>query len=137
MNRQLMPPGRYYIGDPCYSFNDHATWLKVLGASEYFDLPYEQDGLTAIAFNTAYGDGTYLDQDGREYPVDAGMIGLVPVDMADCKPTGVYELIFTEPQKCYAEGGTLHFGEIVIKTGENALDAETAGADATEEEEEY
>ena len=25
-----IPAGAYYIGDPCYAFNDHQQWLRLL-----------------------------------------------------------------------------------------------------------
>jgi len=35
------------------------------------------------AGSTAHGDGTYNDQFGNEYPVDAGLIGIMPIEMCD------------------------------------------------------
>lgn len=123
-----LPAGKYYLGDPCYSFQkSHSRWIKALETSEYFDKPYTEPRKgTAVAFNTAYGDGRYRDNKGNSYPVDAGMIGLVPVRMADCLPTGVQLVEFTGPVECYKDGGTLTFGPYVIETG-NESDNESGG----------
>jgi hypothetical protein len=98
-----MPAGAYYLGDPCYVFdnNERGTdeWTRLLENSDYFDAG-ESEGspvgyvdvpadpsdpansatvsLPVLAFGTAYGDGGYEDRDGNHYSVDAGMIGLVP-----------------------------------------------------------
>ena len=44
------------------------------------------EGKEPVAFvvgYTAYGDGVYEDQNGMMYPVDAGVIGLVPLEIVD------------------------------------------------------
>ena len=115
--RETVPAGKYYLGDPCYSFDKN--WGEVLDSSDFFQKPYEKNGLIAIGFSTAYGDGRYNDQFGNEYPVDAGMIGLVQVGLEDRTPTGVLTVEFSKPTECYSEGeGTLHFGKYKIETGD-------------------
>jgi hypothetical protein len=112
-----LPAGKYYLGDPCYTLGGD-KWLDVLKQSDYFDKPYVKGKKMAVAFGTAYGDGQYMDQYGNEYPVDAGMIGLVPVSMATIKkPTGVHMFTFTEPIECEDRGdGVLYFGGYAIDT---------------------
>jgi hypothetical protein len=110
--------GKYYVGDPCYVLQGkQSAWMKVLEASDYFNKPYTKKGKTAVAFGTAYGDGEYYDQDGNAYPVDAGLIGVVPVSMATRKkPTGVHLVDFKKPFECEQDGSVLKFGHIVIDT---------------------
>lgn len=85
-----LPAGTYLVGDPCYAF-DHATrqnWLDWLhdawqgvDADRLTILDGRINGMRIAASRTAYGDGEYYDQDGYVYPVDAGLLGAVPVDL--------------------------------------------------------
>ena len=81
----MMRPGTYYVGDLCYVM--HPQWKEVC------DLMFATDGNGVLdgEFNlangvrfavssTAYGDGTYFDQQDRQYPVDAGLIGCIRVE---------------------------------------------------------
>ena len=73
--------GKYYVGDPCYIFGK--SWDKVLNDTDYFDngeivKVFSKD---CIVGGTAYGDGIYTDNFGREYNVDAGLIGVLPVSL--------------------------------------------------------
>ena len=78
----MMRPGTYLVGDLCYVM--HPQWKQVC------DLMFATDGNGVLdgEFNlangvrfavqsTAYGDGTYYDEEGRKYPVDAGLIGCI------------------------------------------------------------
>jgi hypothetical protein len=115
-----LPKGKYYLGDPCYVLQtkNHDDWLNVLNKSDYFRQPYVKGKKQAIAFETAYGDGEYQDQLGNSYPVDAGMIGLVPVSMATVKkPKGVHMFTFDGPVVCEQKGALLKFGKYEIDTG--------------------
>ena len=78
-----MPAGKYYVGDLCYVLHDE--WdeccnlffanRKDQGCNEgEFNL---RDGRRFASFNTAYGDGGYFDEQGREYSVDSGGIGCI------------------------------------------------------------
>jgi hypothetical protein len=121
-----MPAGKYYLGDPCYSVPDD-RWIEWLDAADSENagrvLIADLDGHKIIGFGTAYGDGEYRDQHGNTYGVDAGLIGLVPVEIAENPYEGqegcgrIVE--FTEPFECSRyKDGTLKFGEIVIETGD-------------------
>ena len=121
-----LPAGVYAIGDPCYTIKDE-SWDKVLDISRFFEddgyHEYDQDGEKrhVCAISTAYGDGTYTDQFGKEYGVDAGLIGIRPYDevLKDSKSAyksayHVYE--FTEPFCVEERNGVLKFGHIEIDT---------------------
>lgn len=143
-----LPPGDYYIGDPCYVMaTDHDKWIDILEACDYFQEPYTDKGQTAVAFSPAWGDGVYLDQDGREYSVDAGLIGAVPVSLLDVSLEEIEErslghiVRFTEPFVCKADGAMLLFGHIAIDTDPvreepnfNWGDPDFLGLDEEEEE---
>ena len=120
----VVPKGSYAIGDPCYAVpND--DWSDLLDSCTYFESPIGyvvKDGVQkfpVLAFGTKWGDGCYRGTDGKTYPVDAGLIGLVPVeiikDFADC------ELItFEKDTICVNDGsGKLKFGHITIDTDPN------------------
>lgn len=81
-----MPAGEYYVGDPCYAVPNE-RWMEWLEAADYENerrfLLADLDGYPVLGIGTAYGDGMYEDEDYNQYPVDAGLIGLVPVEVAD------------------------------------------------------
>ena len=116
----IVPKGSYVIGDPCYAVPDK-DWDGLLQSCNYFNSPigYVKDGLQkfpVLAFNTKWGDGSYRGTDGNEYPVDAGLIGLVPVeiveDLSDHKVVN-----FSKDTLCMDDGsGKLKFGHITIDT---------------------
>lgn len=121
-----VPAGRYYIGDPCYAIaNDHwGKWLTnaCLDSNEDNSMLTGNivDSFDAYAFQTAHGDGAYYDQNGREYGVDAGLIGLVPYSYLEANNVEVKEywtfVTFDRPTECSSFKGTLSFGDIVINT---------------------
>lgn len=73
----------FYVGDVCYVLSDevyHNVWgEKNKYKAGLIDVP-DSDYWFAVA-GTAYGDGTYYDSHGHDYPVDAGVIGLVPLEL--------------------------------------------------------
>ncbi len=133
----IVPPGRYILGDPCYSISgDH--WDELLETCDYFEQPvghvsvsvpaknFVYERFHVLGFQTAYGDGTYKGSDGNSYSVDAGLIGLVPVELAEAlgaldetSPNYVSGKVIVEfhvPTTCSNEGGYMKFGNIVIDT---------------------
>jgi hypothetical protein len=126
----LVPKGSYVIGDPCYAVPDK-DWLPLLETCNYFNSPigYVQ-GVDqkhfVLAFGTKWGDGCYRGTDGNNYPVDAGLLGLVPVELVD--DLSDHEVVnFSKDTLCIDDGsGKLKFGHITIDTDpeeeENAED---------------
>jgi len=111
-----LPPGRYFIGDPCYVFSrrdwDNFACDAILdGKPTMKDLPY-------FAAHTLNGDGTYRGTNGFEFGVDAGLLGAIPEAlitktpdpedgiMIDC-PTGLF---------CDENDGLFTFGDLLIDT---------------------
>lgn len=70
----------FYVGDICYALSDevyHGVW----GKAHYEDGEYEVNGYKFAMGGTAHGDGCYCDKDGNVYGVDAGNIGVVPMEL--------------------------------------------------------
>lgn len=103
--RHQLPPGDYYIGDPCYVI-PRSEWTEALDATRYFNLfptrqamndgsPYNPREMMHGVFcrgpwkfavsSTEYGDGCYpCEFDGQTVGrcgVDAGMVAAVPVEL--------------------------------------------------------
>lgn len=70
----------FYIGDICYALDDD-TYDTVWGGANYVDGKYDVNGYSFIVGSTAYGDGEYTDQHSNVYGVDAGNIGIVPLEL--------------------------------------------------------
>lgn len=128
----ILPAGRYYIGDPCYVLgtNDHAKWMSILDATNYFDGEvYELDGHKVWAHGTAYGDGCYSDNNNNSYPVDAGLIGVIPMELVEgierVEKQGLGAIhTFDAPFECSYDDGTFLIGDIIIETGAEDEDEE-------------
>lgn len=115
----MMRPGTYLVGDLCYVM--HPQWKEVCGLMFACDdnrvLHGEFNLANGVRFSvqsTAYGDGTYYDDEGREYPVDAGLIGCIRVeDVYDPEwyLEGVNEVEFENPFTVEYKLGTIMFVE--------------------------
>lgn len=142
-----MPAGSYWVGDPCYA-SRQANWSEYCSSSECFEDPVAtaDDGSWVVGLPTMYGDGVFSDGWGREYPVDAGLIGLVPAEFAevgeDGKVWGAHLVTFEHSFMAAVEGSVIRFGPIEIETGDVEEDEEDEfgedefGADEADEVEE-
>ena len=118
-----VPAGRYFLGDPCYAVPNE-YWMPLLESCDFFEgSPIGQaNGSQVLAFGTAWGDGTYNDQHGNSYPVDAGLIGLTPIALAQQRDD--FEQLeslgrfvdFDSPTTCTKSEGVLSFGKFNIDT---------------------
>lgn len=66
-----------FVGDICYALDEEIydkVWLDQLHGSD--GKIADEDNLYAVVAGTAYGDGTYYDDCGHEFGVDAGVIGV-------------------------------------------------------------
>lgn len=129
----VMQAGTYYIGDLCYCL--HEEWSEVCdllfddqdggGVNEgTFNL---KDGRAFALFSTAYGDGTYPDNKGNMYGVDAGSIGCIKVEdidlsVMDNSLNGGHVFSFDNDFEVYSDGRVLTFGNIHIDTDPYADD---------------
>lgn len=125
-NHVALPAGTYYIGDLCYVVGreNHDAWMDFL--KPFFTLTEPNDcaggevsyrGKQGFMAYTKYGDGTY--HDGLyEYPVDAGSIGALPIDVLDV-PVAEAEtcgriVTFDRPFTCHRDSnGVFTFGNVV------------------------
>ncbi len=120
-----LPAGPYVVGDPCYMIDD-AAWIDWLNDADFTIQSREHvllanyRGQPAVGVGTAHGDGCYYDQDGREYGVDAGLIGAVPVSVLTAEQLADYDTItivhFDRDFDCYFEDGVVHIGHVMIDT---------------------
>lgn len=129
-----VPAGKYILGDPCYAVPD-GEWMELLESCDYFNTPIGtirrspkqgtfnvMETFKIVAFNTRWGDGCYEGTDGCMYPVDAGLIGLVPVELLGSDVYALRDALsvivtFDKPTKCSSNGdGKLRFGSITIDT---------------------
>lgn len=121
-----MPAGLYYIGDLCYVMHDE--WDEVcdilFGDSEDNIIPEGEftlkDGRRFALYSTAHGDGTYYDNEGNRYMVDAGSIGCIRIEDIRQTPenfiNGGVALTFLQPFQTSSDGSNLTFGHITIDT---------------------
>lgn len=129
----VMPAGTYYVGDPCYAIRD--KWDSLLNHTEcnFFEaggngaaLIFE--GHPVCAFGTAYGDGTYRDDNGNRYGVDAGLLGVVAAELVDNERAWELgrKVEFKHNFTCLVvEQGDSHkicLGSIAIETGDDQDD---------------
>lgn len=117
---QPIPAGRYWVGDPGYAYEDHGLWIQLLESADYLQadrlLEAQVGEERFVASGTAFGDGTYEDREGRSYPVDAGLIGVVPVRPRQDTPWGMHEVEFDQEFDVSYEDGTIYIGPIAIET---------------------
>jgi len=128
-----VPAGRYFLGDPCYAVpNDY--WMPLLESCDFFEgSPIGQaNGSQVLAFGTAWGDGNYNDQHGNSYPVDAGLIGLTPIALAQqrddfdkLESLGRF-VDLDSPTACTKAEGVLTFGNLTINTDDEESNNEYA-----------
>ena len=80
----------FYIGDLCYLLPDKFYddfWGRQCDFEDgIFEVP-DSEYSFAVG-STAYGDGSYVDDLGNTYDVDAGNIGIVPVELCRENPDG-------------------------------------------------
>lgn len=132
-NRMVLPAGKYWIGDTCYVFPNEGPmggkWDELLDETNFFeDVSYaelDNGEIKVWAASTAYGDGRYIGSNGKAFPVDAGLIGIVPQETVDylgrtdndLDYLGLF-IEFTEPFIVRSNNGLFHFGYIEIDTGD-------------------
>ena len=108
---------KYVVGDLCNCL-DSDDWF------EFCNNEVLPEG--GYAFHTAVGDGTYVDAEGREYNVDSGTIGILPLGKVSDKDklkeamkyrvVHVMDLEEVTESDCYEENGVITLGPIVIPT---------------------
>lgn len=123
LENNMMPPGKYWIGDLCYVMHDKWDRFCELTIDDQ-NLMYGKfdiDGAEVAFLGTKYGDGSYNDQMGRKYPVDSGTIGAIKVEDitdpdADIKNGNI--VVFNNAWEFHDDDGLLIFGKVMIQTGD-------------------
>ena len=116
-----VPAGKYWLCDPCYAVPSD-LWMDLLNSCKFFEYPIgvvqagDGKNYSVLGFSTEYGDGLYNDQYGNSYPVDAGLIGLTPLDLVEGEPFGATLVHFAIETICHSYGGVLTFGIYEIDT---------------------
>jgi len=128
----MMTAGKYYIGDLCYVLHDRWAEFCALTCTGNNVLDGEfnlKDGTRFATFTTKWGDGVYEDEQGNEYPVDAGLIGCIRIDdIAAEERENVANgrvVEFVQDFSTWSAGGEIRIGNVLIDT------------DPVEEEEDY
>jgi hypothetical protein len=125
------PPGEYYIGDLCYAVGDDVYDTIFGGLGGYDSGLYKEKGTTRffLVDNTAHGDGLYHANDGKEFGVDAGIIGICPKVLCKKDGSGGQFYTFTEPVKCRFHGGKFEFrsGYIHLVIGTRGCEEDEEG----------
>lgn len=107
------PPGKYYVGDLCYALHDE-VYDGVFGGQCYEGGLYQKGSSIFLVDGTSCGDGTYFDDHGRQYLVDAGIIGICSWDLTNEKyPSikGGQIMTFEYPMHCNFKEGTFNFDD--------------------------
>ena len=120
----MMKAGTYYVGDLCYVLHDEWDEVCELIIKDNVCLDGEftlKDGRRFAIYSTAYGDGTYLDQSGNEYGVDAGSIGCILLSDINLESegnflTGGNIVPFENDFHTDEEDGRIMFGSLIIDT---------------------
>lgn len=114
-------PGKYYVGDLCYVFNER--WNEfcelTIKGNECLDGGFVmEDGTRFWTHGTMYGDGTYRDIEGRKYWVDAGLIGVVSIEQIDDPENtdGGHVIQFDQAFEPYYVNGCFKIGSVIINT---------------------
>lgn len=125
METTLFKAGKYYIGDPCYIFSK--SWDKLIEENNFLKPSvFIIDGHKCAIGSTAYGDGIYEDNFGYDYYVDAGLIGILPIELLKLdevyneanieEQPGLSVVEFSKDFKVKINDGKFKFGGIRINT---------------------
>jgi len=81
-NSYVLPPGNYFIGDPCYFLNDYIynnVWANSFECEAgHYSLP---DGRGFVIMNLP--DMSIVNSDDDKYSIDSGSFGIFSVQLGD------------------------------------------------------
>lgn len=114
-----------YIGDPCYVLQGLAWKDFIKQYNEIYETQYKHlnfKGYVIGVSETKYGDGEYLDNQGFVYPVDAGLIGALPLEVVDESLASLGQVIYGK----FKANVSYEKGDIIINiAGETEIRIET------------
>ncbi len=116
---------KVWIGDPCYVLTDDQFEQVLDRNGDEVDV---DETFTCVVYNTWGGDGTFTDQNGKEYIVDSGQLCVLPLECVYHKPNRPWlvDCGQVHDDEDWTNGfiddhswdeGTIQFGEVVIQTG--------------------
>lgn len=124
----VLPAGKYYVGDLCYLLPDRIYKQYVCeGNNEEAVVEItapRRPPFLAFYNYTAYGDGVYRDNFKNRYGVDAGLIGIVQLTSESLLKNALTierqkhgkVIDFPQPFEVDASNGVFEFGHIRINT---------------------
>ena len=126
MSKNIMPAGRYFVGDLCYvissQWDDFCSKALSRNKDSNDHIITLNTGVSVAFIHTMHGDGVYSDQFNNSYPVDAGLIGCIKVDdiIDPAANTDLGDIVeFDQAFECFSYNGILHFGHISIDTDDD------------------
>jgi len=142
--------GKYWLGDPCYVVKDE-DWNVVgeetgwFGSDSHNEKSKDYNGLfyyggmKCFANSTRYGDGVFTDNENREYGVDAGLLGILPLEICNGDLRGGNVVEFENDFVVTWNEGHFEFGDVVIETGddEDSENEDDYWDDQEEDEDDY
>lgn len=131
MNENVeLPPGKYYLGDPCYILSrkdyENVVLGQIFGSRGDGSGKFSLRGKEGVVFSTFYGDGAFA-FDAGYVCVDSGTIGLIPEGLVgkenkDLLDSAYYPVEFEESFECKrTSDGTMYFGSFSIETKETEI----------------
>lgn len=117
------PAGTYFVGD-IGQVTSHETWTQFICRKDepeflrkYKGDTFRYKDIPVAMYSTFHGDGVFEDQDGREYAVDSGTVGCIPLTAVE-GDTGFGQVIdFPEQFTCAKrKDGTIRIGNVIINT---------------------
>lgn len=126
-----VPAGKYWLGDPCYVVREDEWqgWLQAADSREEWYVLWAPtpSGTWVLGLTTQWGDGAYRDEDGFDYPVDSGLIGLVPFDYSPDYSRNAWSraVVFGDHVRCFIDtkGTAFREGPHVLTFGHVRIDA--------------
>jgi len=125
----LFKSGKYYIGDPCYVISSDSARMIYAKADATQQL-FSYMGHKFFCAYTKYGDGSYYDNNRKEYAVDSCKLGIIPIaiiefekrnidNMVNCDLGHIYD--FKDDFVVSIDGnGRFMFNDIVIETDDES-----------------
>ena len=120
---------KMWIGDPCYVLTE-SQYEQVIDRDLYCPEVDVDETFTCVVYNTWGGDGTFTDQNGKEYIVDSGQLCILPLECVYHDPNRPWLVdcgqVYDDGDENWVNGfvddhsedkGLIQFGEVVIQTG--------------------
>lgn len=129
-----------YIGDICYALEDN-VYDGIWGKNDYKPGRHEtEDGLQFVVDDTYSGDGFFKADDGTNYSVDAGVIGVVDLRLAtryDIEQLGNLGKIIMNVDSVLFESDNGLFDITVYKDGNVIYTTEINTRDIEEDDDDF